>query len=268
MKINIIGGRGAMGRVHKKILEKAGHKVITSGRNTVPGYIEATKMADLTIISVPIHATLDIIKQVAPYAKAIMDFTSVKAEPINAMLEFSRDYTEVAGLHPLYGELKSVKGRTIVYCPTNKAGEKCSEVVKALEKAGAKIKTLSPFFHDKLINGVLQNVRASYLESFAAFLLESRLTYEELYEISPAPTRVLIDLAARLLGKDEKNQELYKSMRTLNPFNEKIALMSKQVTKDAFENKINYNKLKKFYGKDLSKAIKRSQKYVDVAHSF
>ena len=63
MIINIAGGTGIMGKVHKPMLESQGHEVILSGRSTTPDMLEATKISDLTIVSVPIPHTEEIIKK-------------------------------------------------------------------------------------------------------------------------------------------------------------------------------------------------------------
>ncbi len=63
MKINIAGGRGIIGGVHKPIFENAGHEVIISGRYSSPSLEEAAQQSDLTIVSVPIDAAESVIKK-------------------------------------------------------------------------------------------------------------------------------------------------------------------------------------------------------------
>lgn len=86
-----------MGQVHKPLFEKEGHTVIISGRNSTPDIETAAEQADLTIISVPIPVTSEIIKKIASKCKAIMDFTSLKTFPISDMLKYSRQDCEVGG---------------------------------------------------------------------------------------------------------------------------------------------------------------------------
>jgi hypothetical protein len=214
MRINIAGGTGLMGKIHKPIFEKSGHEVILSGRNTTPGLEEAARISDLTIVSVPINSTEEIIKRVAPGAKALMDFTSLKEFPVKAMLKYSTENCEVGGLHPLYGEVKSLEGRTVVYCETERSGWRCREVVESLKQAGLKIREMAPEYHDSLVQGTLQNGRTALLEAFAFSLEESGLSIGEIYELSPPPTKILIDLIARQF--DERNDEIYQAMRDKN----------------------------------------------------
>jgi len=215
MKINIAGGNGIMGKVHKPLFESRGHTVILSGRSSSPNLKEAAKISDLTIVSVPIPRTEEVIKIVAPYSNALMDFTGLKSFPIEAMLKYSNDPCEVGGLHPLYGDVNSLEGRTIVYCPTNRSGNICEEIVDTYQEAGLKIKTMDPKDHDLLVGGISQNARYIIFEAFALLMDDNNISAEELYGISPPPTKILLDLMARQV--DERNDELYQAMKDYNP---------------------------------------------------
>jgi len=217
MKINIAGGSGIMGKVHKPIFESAGHEVIISGRTSSPTLEEAARISDLTIVSVPISATEVMIKRVAPHCNALMDFTGLKVFPIESMLKYSNENCEVGGLHPLYGE---VLGRTIVYCPTKRSGNKCNMIIEAFEKSGLKIKRMDPQSHDMLVGGIAQNARLMLFEAFARLMEKYDIPARELYEISPPPTRILLDLIARQI--DKKNDSLYRDMREYNSSTEEI----------------------------------------------
>jgi len=220
IKINIVGGRGIMGIVHKPVFESAGNEVTISGRYSAPDIITSAKSSDVTIVSVPIPAVEDVIQRVAPYCKAIMDFTSVKMFPIKLMLKYSKEDTEVGGLHPLYGEVTSILDKTIIYCPTERSGKLCEQVIKSFELAGAKIKIMEPELHDLIVSGISQTARVKLLSTFALLIEKCGITAEELYEVSPAQTRLLLDIIARQV--DERNDELYKAINKYNPFTEKI----------------------------------------------
>ena len=68
--------------------------------------------------------------------------------------------------------------------------------------------------------GIAQNARCMILESFSLLMEEYGISPEELYELSPPPTRILLDLVSRQI--DERNDDLYASMREYNPFIDKI----------------------------------------------
>lgn len=252
MIINLVGGSGQMGRTHRPIFEAAGHKIIISGRETSPNLEEAAKLADITIISVPISVTEEVIKKVAPHCKALMDLTGVKIDPIETMLKFSKPDCEVGGLHPLYGERKSIQGETIIYCPTARSGEKCKQIIDSLKQAGAKIKIMTPEEHDKEIN-LTQNKRTLALKEYATQLMASGKTIEELY-ISPAPTKILLDLIAKQVSED--NGEMYEEMIRYNKFADKE---NKSLKTPA--------EIRAFFGSYLKPAQERAKKYLEISRT-
>ena len=102
MRIAIIGGYGKMGRWFADFLLKDGKEVIIAGRNqekllevkqqlgveVTTSNVEAVKSADVVLISVPIDGFDSVVKQIAPHThpeQAIIDVTSVKASPVEAM---------------------------------------------------------------------------------------------------------------------------------------------------------------------------------------
>lgn len=259
LTINIIGGSGEMGQTHKKVFEQAGFKVIISGRNSSPSIEEATKMSDVTIISVPIDATQETIKKVAPYAKALMDFTSVKVNPVKWMIEYSNPDCEVCGLHPLYAGCDSIKGKTIIACSTEKTGEKCKSVIESLEKAGATIKEMRAEEHDLIVNGLAQDFRTFMLQSYATLAEKINISLEELYQISPPPTKILLDLLARQVNP--KNDSMYEEMRKNNPFFDFLLEESIKLNKN--KSLTSPEKIRKSFGNQLEKSQEKAKKYIE-----
>ena len=254
MIINIVGGSGIMGGVHQPIFEKAGHKVILSGRNSSPSIEEASKLADLTIVTVPIPYTLETIKKVAPLCKALVDFTGVKTAPIKAMLEFSQPACEVMGLHPLYGQVESVAGRTVVYCPTERTGDKCKALLEVFENEGAIIKAMEPPEHDRFMD-VIQNQRVEMLKEYVTELIKKGLTIKEAYRLAPPHTKILLDLIARQVSID--NQGLYEAMRDFNEFGD----CKKNIKKET----LTPEEIREFFGEELEPAQQRARKYVQLS---
>lgn len=262
MIINIAGGTGVMGKIHKPVFENAGHKVIISGRKTSPSLEEAAQEADLTIISVPISATREIIKKLAPYCTAVMDFTTLKESPIRAMLTYSQEECEVAGLHPLYGDVSSLQGRTVVYCPTDRTGGKCREIVRSLNLAGARIKVMEPKDNDLFIVSYLQNARRKLIQAYGLLLKESGLGFEELWEISPPPTRVLLELLAR--QESSTNENLYNTMEDFDIWGKETEEKLAGSLKKAVENSKGISQeIRDFFGSSLSEVQERAKKLIN-----
>jgi prephenate dehydrogenase len=259
MKINLSGGTGEMGRIHKPIFEAAGHEVILSGRKTSPGLEEAAKQTDLTIVSVPIGTTEERIKRVAPYCSAIMDFTGVKEMPINAMLKYSNPDCEVAGLHPLYGDVSEGTERTVIYCPTERIGEKVHGVLDSFIKSGINIRGMTPAEHDRAMEKA-QNARTEVLEMYARQVMASGLSFRDFYTISPPPTRVILDLIARQF--DEKNDGLYSDMSEFNQFHQDTLdslFTQKKYPSHTDETR---KKVREYFGDELKNAQKRAAKLI------
>jgi len=92
LKIGIIGGTGQMGQWFKRFFEKEGHKVVIAGRKTKITPKECAAQCDVVIMSVPIDVTIKTIKEIAPLVREdalLMDLTSIKKEPVEAMLKYS-----------------------------------------------------------------------------------------------------------------------------------------------------------------------------------
>ncbi|MBW2562029.1 MAG: prephenate dehydrogenase/arogenate dehydrogenase family protein, partial [Deltaproteobacteria bacterium] len=118
-EIGIIGGTGGIGAWFADFFAGEGYTVHVSGRTTGMGLDEMAQTCRVVIVSVPINATIAVIEAVGPEMKEdalLMDFTSLKAEPVRAMLASSR--SEVMGCHPLFGpDVPSIEGLNIALCP-------------------------------------------------------------------------------------------------------------------------------------------------------
>ena len=64
--VGIIGGTGGMGQWFADLLKKEGHKVHVSGRKTKLSSDELAQICNVVVVSVPISATAEVIKQVGP----------------------------------------------------------------------------------------------------------------------------------------------------------------------------------------------------------
>ncbi|MFH1419214.1 MAG: bifunctional chorismate mutase/prephenate dehydrogenase [Planctomycetota bacterium] len=117
--VAVIGGKGSMGHCMAEMFADQGHAVMVADLDTQLTPQEAAATADVVVISVPIDATVDVIRQLGPLVRAdalLMDVTSIKAAPVAAMLEASS--AEVVGTHPLFGpSVHSLQGQRVVLCP-------------------------------------------------------------------------------------------------------------------------------------------------------
>lgn len=150
--IGIIGGTGGMGRWFADFFEKEGHPVLVSGRDRGARPAEMAGTCPVVIVSVPIRSTTEVIRQTGPHMKRdslLMDLTSLKAEPVRAMLESS--VSEVIGLHPLFGpSVPSIEDQNIVICPA-RSGKWLPWVRDVFGRKGAKLVEATPERHDEIM---------------------------------------------------------------------------------------------------------------------
>jgi len=148
--VAIIGGKGEMGRCMAELFADLGHAVMIVDRDTALTAEEAAKVADVVLVSVPIDATLDVIRRVGPHLRAdalLMDVTSVKAAPMQAMLTATK--ASVVGTHPLFGpSVHSVQGQRVVLCP-GRGDAWLDWVRQTLSSRGLLLVEATPEEHDR-----------------------------------------------------------------------------------------------------------------------
>lgn len=258
MKFNLVGGRGKFTRLFVPVFRKAGHRVIVTGRTSDPSPVEAAIECDLTIVSVPIPVTERVIREVAPYAPAIMDLTSVKTLPMRWMMKYTGLETEVCGLHPDFGVVKNIHGRRILCCETDRTGERCEEGLDALKKGGAIIEKVTPRQNDLKVNGYSTYARYLTICSYMKFLSNHYGTnLRDFYNNwATALTRPLLNLAARQAAVE--NDLLFSSMRQYNPFAEDIGEQFLEAARDVVRRGMKGRDMRCMYGRDMLKRCQKS----------
>ncbi|MGD8317484.1 MAG: bifunctional chorismate mutase/prephenate dehydrogenase [Myxococcales bacterium] len=117
--IAIIGGEGGMGRSLQTLFSDLGHDVRSADLETNLRPVDAAAMGDVVIISVPIRETRAVIEQLGPLVRKealLMDVTSIKADPMQAMLASTE--ASVLGTHPMFGPgVNTYQGQRVVICP-------------------------------------------------------------------------------------------------------------------------------------------------------
>ncbi|MAQ14423.1 MAG: bifunctional chorismate mutase/prephenate dehydrogenase [Sandaracinus sp.] len=117
--VAIIGGEGGMGQSMARLFGDLGHAVMSADVNTTLRPVEAAQSADVVVISVPIRATEEVVRAVAPHVRAdalLMDVTSLKEAPLRVMME-ATEKTSVVGTHPMFGPgVHSYTGQRVVLC--------------------------------------------------------------------------------------------------------------------------------------------------------
>jgi chorismate mutase/prephenate dehydrogenase len=212
--IAIIGGEGGMGRSLTTLFSDLGHDVRSADLETELRPADAAAMGDVVIISVPIRETRAVIEQLGPLVREhalLMDVTSIKADPMRAMLSSTK--ASVLGTHPMFGPgVNTYQGQRVVICPGR--GQDWLQWTRQMFTArGLVITEATPEEHDSMmaIVQVLHHFKTQVLGlalSRAGTPLEETLRFT-----SPAYL-----LEAYVTGRHfAQSPELYGPIEMLNP---------------------------------------------------
>lgn len=117
----------------------------------------AVKNADVIIFAVPIAYMIDTIKELAPNAKSgsvILDVTSIKKGPSQAMKDFAWEWVLVIPTHPMFGPyISTIAWQIFVLTPEDivKKDTRYTSLKTFLVKAWAKVIEATPKEHDKMM---------------------------------------------------------------------------------------------------------------------
>ena len=104
--VGIVGGTQGMGAFIAKVLRSSGYEVETTGLEEGRSAEEVAASHDLVVLAVPIAATVEVARKVGPSVRpgaCLMDVTSIKRQPLAAMLESTPNTVDVVGTHPMFG---------------------------------------------------------------------------------------------------------------------------------------------------------------------
>ncbi len=216
--VGIIGGTGQMGQWFKRFFEKNKCKVLIASRKTKLTPKECVARCDVVIVSVPIDVTIKVIKEIAPFIREdalLMDFTSLKKEPVATMLEYSK--SAVIGAHPIFGpSVRTIKNQTVVLCPSRPRGW-LSWVRNIFEKNGALVRITTPEKHDKMMS-IIQGITHFSTICVAHTLKKLGIDVEESLHYTSPIYKLRMDMVGRLLNQDPG---LYADIEMLNPENKR-----------------------------------------------
>ncbi len=266
--IGIIGGKGRMGRLFADFFKEKGVNVLISDQKTKLSNKDLAAKADITIISVPIEKTEKVIKEVLPKIKkdsAIMDFTSLKEFPIQAML---KGKAEVLGLHPMFGNSNPIPNQTVIACPTKKSGKWSDWMLKFLKKHKVKIIEMTAKEHDKIMNNAQGLIHFADI-TFADALRRNKMPVKELLKYTSKASELKVMLAARLIDQDAglygnmqiANKNTLKSLKEYKKSVDELIKIVKK--KDLKSFKKYFQKNKEYLASYAPKAYKESSDLID-----
>ena len=170
--------------------------------------------AGSSIVAVPVASTIEVIRAVGPLLTEealLMDLTSLKEEPVKAMLASSR--AEVIGCHPLFGpDAPSLEGQNIVLCPA-RGGRWLGFLQGIFVKNGARITVTAPAEHDRMMAWVQGLTHLDTLLT-GLTLRDSGVEPSELAAFSTPVFRTREAIAAKVFGP---RPGLYAAILAENP---------------------------------------------------
>lgn len=215
MKVGIVGGTGRMGRFFADIFVRAGYQVAVAGRRTPRSARHLAAECDIVMVSVPIRQTVQVIREIAPLLKEgqlFCDLTSLKTEPVKAMLESDAD---VVGLHPMFGPTVSrLLGQTIIATPARCSDDALTRFLGIFENEGARITVTSPQEHDRMM-AVVQGLTHFVTLSVAETMRRAGIDPRDTTAFTSPVYQIELGLVGRLLAQDNS---LYADILQLNPF--------------------------------------------------
>lgn len=153
--VAIVGGGGGMGRALTRLFADLGHPVLIADVDTALRPADAAKMADVVVVSVPIRAAAEVIREVGPHVREdalLMDVTSLKQAAVEAMLASTG--ASVVGAHPMFGPgVHTFTGQRVVLC-RGRGDAWFDWVRKTLSARGLVVAEAEPKQHDRIMSVV------------------------------------------------------------------------------------------------------------------
>jgi prephenate dehydrogenase len=269
MEALVVGGAGAMGEWFVDFFEEQGLSVDISDPDadeSVP--LEDADEYDVVVVAVPIEITSEVIEDVASYMTSglLMDVTSVKREPVEAM-RAAPDDVEILGTHPMFGPtVRSMRGQTVIVVRES-PGSLAERVVDAFRDAGANVQEARAREHDEMMS-VVQGLTHYSLISIGGALERLNFDVDDSRRFMSPVYEITLDFVGRVLNQ---NPELYADIQMNQPVGdvhdalietaEELAEAVESDDSEAFEEMM--LDAARHYG-DTKSALRRSDKLIEA----
>ena len=185
-RIAVVGGAGKMGNWMVNTLRGYGNAVFSIDPAVENGYtMKDCGMADIVIVSVPIHATADVLRELDGICREdalIFDLSSLKTSIIDTLKDMAKR-RKVCSIHPMFGpSAASLFGRNIVVCDCGNK-EAVEEAVSLFDDRGGNIRVMDVTEHDRYMSYVLGLSHAVNIALFTV-LDRSGFTFEDLQTVA------------------------------------------------------------------------------------
>ena len=203
-----------MGRLFSRFFSGWGYKVEIADLDTPITAKEAAEHSDIIVFAVPLHKTVDIIREVVPHVRSgqlLMDVTSLKTAPLREML---KSPASVVGLHPMFGgRVSTVSGQTMVACPVRIESEDWARVRALFTSRGLIVKEATPEEHDRMMS-IIQVLFHMTTMLTGRVLRDFGVNIGETMEYTSPSYRLEMNLLGRIFAQ---NPALYSAITQMNP---------------------------------------------------
>ena len=204
-KVVIVGGAGALGARFVSLFQRSGYQVVVLEQHDWHQAEQLCADAALVLMAVPITLTEQLIHQlpVLPAQCVLADITSIKAQPLSAML--ARHNGPVVGLHPMFGpDITNLVKQVVVVCH-GRAENEYQWLLKQLNVWGAELAVKHAAEHDSAMQ-LIQAMRHFSSLVYGVHLADENADLNELLQLSSPIYRLELAMVGRLFAQ---NAELY-----------------------------------------------------------
>lgn len=214
LTVAVIGGHGKIGRLVARLFADLGHQLLIVDTDTALRGAEAAAAADVTVISVPIELTEQVVREVGPHVRdesLLMDVTSIKEAPMRAMLESTS--ASVVGTHPMFGpSVHTVQGQRLVLC-RGRGDTWADWVSRTFAARGLVVTETTPVQHDRAMS-VVQVLTHFQTQVLGLTLARMGVPLSETMPFTSPAYLLELYVAARHFAQDPA---LYGSIEMRNP---------------------------------------------------
>jgi chorismate mutase/prephenate dehydrogenase len=213
--IAIVGGYGALGSLFAERFRDAGARVEVIGEGEQDKLNKICSTADLVLISVPIAVTTRVIESLPrlPEHCILADVTSIKAKPLQAMLE--RHEGPVVGLHPMFGPQVATLAKQLIVVTEGRGAADYQWLLDTLVRWGTQLYHTTAARHDEAM-GFIQVMRHLSTFVYGAHLASENADLQELLDLSSPIYRLELMMVGRLFAQDA---DLYADIILAHPEN-------------------------------------------------
>lgn len=216
--IIIIGGKGEMGQLFKKMLVESGYIVKILDKNDWNKTNNIFYNVGMVIISVPIKNTQQVIFNLPklPNKCILVDLTSIKINSLKSMLKVHSG--PVVGLHPMFGpDVVNFKKQLIICCD-GRYTQSYKWLINQLKSWGAQIFFINSKIHDKSM-AIIQSLRYFISFTHGFFLKKKNINLNQIFNLSSPIYRFELSMIGRFFSQ---NPCLYNDIIMSSNYNIKI----------------------------------------------